>query len=138
MNGARGVVEGVRGRRVAVRFAAAGDRLEVLEPAEWRVVDDRGAPVAVRAQIPLRLAWALSIHKCQGMEIDAVDVATRGIFEYGQLYVALSRVTTLDGLFLTDWDPARLRAHPAVVAYYDALPPPPADAEDVVEGIPTD
>jgi ATP-dependent DNA helicase PIF1 len=56
-----------------------------------------------RTQIPLMLGWALSIHKSQGMTMKYVEVSRKDIFESGQLYVALSRATTLDGLTVTGY-----------------------------------
>ncbi|CAM9616956.1 unnamed protein product [Ascophyllum nodosum] len=77
--------------------------------------------VARRVQLPLRLAWALSVHKAQGMAIANVMVSTQGMFEFGQAYVALSRATTLDGLQLLDFRLGVVRAHDKVKAFYAAL-----------------
>lgn len=59
--------------------------------------------LATRVQIPLRLAWALSIHESQVMTLDYIDVSSTDLFEPGQLYVGLSRGTTLEGVTLS-WD----------------------------------
>jgi ATP-dependent exoDNAse (exonuclease V) alpha subunit len=74
-----------------------------------------------RLQLPLKLAWALTIHKCQGMTLDWVQVALRDCFAEGQAYVALSRARDLDGLQLLDWDLACVRSSPLVAAFYAAL-----------------
>jgi ATP-dependent DNA helicase PIF1 len=57
--------------------------------------------VVCRTQLPLTLGWALSIHKSQGMTLNYVEVNRRDIFESGQLYVAMSRATELEGLNVT-------------------------------------
>lgn len=74
------------------------------------------------SQIPLILAWALTIHKSQGATMDAaeIDVGT-GIFECGQTYVAISRVRSLDGLYLTSFDPKKIRINKKAQDYYDNL-----------------
>ena len=59
-------------------------------------------------QLPLRLAWALTIHRVQGMTLEKAELRMREIFEYGQGYVGFSRVKTLDGLFLHDLDPGSI------------------------------
>lgn len=79
--------------------------------------------VASRLQIPLRLAWAMSIHKSQGMTLDRIDVNLRDSFEHGQSYVALSRVTSLDGLLLKDFDERKFTAHSKVLSYYQTIDP---------------
>jgi ATP-dependent DNA helicase PIF1 len=72
------------------------------------------------SQIPLILSWAITIHKSQGVTLDKayIDVGNR-IFESGQTYVALSRVKSLEGLYLKSFNPQRIRANPKVVRFYD-------------------
>ena len=74
------------------------------------------------SQIPLILSWALTIHKSQGATLDAAEIDVgSGIFECGQTYVALSRVKSLNGLYLTSFDAKRIRINKKVKEYYDAL-----------------
>ena len=72
-----------------------------------------------RSQIPLRLGYAATMHKVQGSTLDAalIDVGP-DIFEYGQAYVAMSRVRSLDALYMHDFDPRSFRVHPKVVEFY--------------------
>ncbi len=74
-------------------------------------------------QLPLRLAWAFTIHKAQGITLDVaeIDIGSR-IFEFGQTYVALSRVRSLDGLYLTGFNPKRIKTSSIVIEFYDRLP----------------
>jgi len=74
------------------------------------------------SQVPLILAWALTIHKSQGATMDAAEIDVGcGIFECGQTYVALSRVKTLNGLYLTSFDATKIRINKKVKEYYDSL-----------------
>ena len=74
------------------------------------------------SQIPLILAWALTIHKSQGATLDIAEIdAGSGIFECGQTYVALSRVKSLNGLYLLSFDPSRIRIHKKVQEFYNTL-----------------
>jgi ATP-dependent DNA helicase PIF1 len=74
------------------------------------------------SQVPLILAWALTIHKSQGATMDAAEIDVgSGIFECGQTYVALSRVKSLDGLYLTSFDAKRIRINRKVKEFYEAL-----------------
>lgn len=86
---------------------------------EWMSEELEG--VGIR-QIPLILAWAVSIHKCQGttLGIAEVDIGS-SVFECAQSYVALSRVKTLGGLYLKSFDPRKIRADPRAVAFYRNL-----------------
>lgn len=90
----------------------AGTILEI-EPVEWKI-DDGGKTLARITQIPLRLAWAVTIHKSQGMTLDAAAIDLSDAFEYGQGYVALSRVRSFDGLYLLGYNERALRVHPEV------------------------
>ena len=74
------------------------------------------------SQVPLILAWALTIHKSQGATLDAAEIDVgSGIFECGQTYVALSRVKSLDGLYLTSFDATKIRINKKVKEFYDNL-----------------
>jgi ATP-dependent DNA helicase PIF1 len=80
-------------------------------------------PCIVVSQIPLCLAWALTIHKIQGATLDMAEMDIgRSIFADGQSYVALSRVKTLDGLYLSEFNPTKIRANPIVTAFYSEFP----------------
>lgn len=70
-------------------------------------------------QLPIILSWAITTHKSQGLSIEKalIDIGS-SIFEYGQTYVALSRVKSLDGLYLTKVNVKKIRAHPEVVNFY--------------------
>jgi ATP-dependent DNA helicase PIF1 len=119
VNGSRGIVVGFCGATgLPVVEFLNGVRRPVGTHA-WPIED---YPFVARTQVPLRLAWAVTIHKCQGSTLDSalVDIGS-GNFEYGQAYVALSRARTLDGLFVHDFDPAAFRAHPTVKKFYKGL-----------------
>jgi len=74
------------------------------------------------SQVPLILAWALTIHKSQGATMDAAEIDVgSGIFECGQTYVALSRVKSLEGLYLTCFDATKIRINKKVKEFYDSL-----------------
>lgn len=87
----------------------------VAEPDEWRI-EDGGRVLASIRQVPLRLAWAMTVHKSQGMSLDAAHMDLSRAFEYGQGYVALSRVRTLAGLSLAGFNERALEVHPEVLA----------------------
>ncbi|XP_042285961.1 ATP-dependent DNA helicase PIF1 isoform X2 [Thunnus maccoyii] len=125
---ARGLVNGARGVVVAfesgkhglphVRFLCGVT--EVLKPERW-VFKSGGGIHLSRQQLPLKLAWAISIHKSQGMTLDCVEISLARVFESGQAYVALSRARTLEGLRVMDFDPSVVRADPDVLLFYRKL-----------------
>jgi len=74
------------------------------------------------SQVPIILAWALTIHKSQGATMDTAEIDVgSGIFECGQTYVALSRVKSLDGLYLTSFDAKRIRINKKVKEFYESI-----------------
>ncbi|MCO5557063.1 hypothetical protein L7F22_065969 [Adiantum nelumboides] len=92
----------------------------VIGPAK-DALEDGGVEVASRIQVPLILAWALSVHKCQGMTLSKVQTDLSKAFDYGMVYVALSRVKDLNGLQLVGYDPTRIKAHPKVIAFSKSM-----------------
>lgn len=105
-----------------------------VEPAAWESDAEVEKERVVRNQIPLRLAYAITIHKAQGASLDSalVDVGP-STFEYGQAYVALSRVRSLEALYIYEIHPKAFKAHPTVKAFYAAL-----ELTKKVDGVPSD
>jgi ATP-dependent DNA helicase PIF1 len=85
-------------------------------PKTWTSENIPGIGIS---QVPLILAWALTIHKAQGSTLDIAEVDVgREIFECGQTYVALSRVKSLEGLYLSGFDASKIRVNKSVQAFY--------------------
>ena len=116
VNGKTGIVKGFGPSHVMVSFKG---ELVKIERHEWKL--ETNEKVA-RIQIPLVLAYAITIHKSQGSTLDCayIDIGSN-VFEYGQAYVALSRVKSLDALYLHSYSRAAIRAHPKVLDYYESL-----------------
>ena len=132
VNGSRGVVTGFTPDGLPlVKFLHGPPYPARVEWASWESDGEKDEKV-VREQIPLRLAYALTIHKAQGASLDSalVDVGP-STFEYGQAYVALSRVRSLEALYIYEIHPRAFKAHPAVKAFYEALEPVERLDEDV-------
>ncbi|XP_077603312.1 ATP-dependent DNA helicase PIF1 [Crocuta crocuta] len=121
VNGARGVVVGfeTEGRGLPqVRFLCGVT--EVIRADRW-TVQATGGQLLSRQQLPLQLAWAISIHKSQGMTLDCVEISLGRVFASGQAYVALSRARSLQGLRVLDFDPMVVRCDPRVLSFYATL-----------------
>ncbi|XP_029106285.1 ATP-dependent DNA helicase PIF1 [Scleropages formosus] len=124
----RGLVNGARG--VVVSFEPGNKGLPcvrflcgvtaVMKPERW-VFKANGGLYLSRQQLPLKLAWAISIHKSQGMTLDCVEISLARVFECGQAYVALSRAMSPEGLRVMDFDPHVVRADPDVLLFYKRL-----------------
>lgn len=119
VNGSRGVVVGMTDDAITVRFLDG--REMPLERYQYTVEEDGKVAYYVE-QFPLILAYALSIHKVQGCTLDyAVMDLGNSVFENSMTYVALSRVRSLEGLFLTSYQPHRIKCHPDALSFYQSL-----------------
>lgn len=93
----------------------------LVEPERWDITDENDTVLCYRRQLPLALAWALSIHKAQGLTIPKVKVDLARVFEKGQAYVALSRATSRDGIQVLNFDRQKVQSHQQVERFYKTL-----------------
>lgn len=117
VNGARGVVTKFSDGLPVVRFR---QKEHAVKHERWSIKTAGGA-VLSRRQIPLRLAWAFSIHKSQGLTLDCVEMSLARVFEAGQAYVALSRAQSLDTLRVLDFKASQVWADPDVLKFSKEL-----------------
>ncbi|WP_309499636.1 helix-turn-helix domain-containing protein [Sulfurovum sp.] len=106
-----------------------------LEPEEWSLENDSGKVVATVSQVPLRLAWAITIHKSQGMTLDAAEMDLSKTFETGQGYVALSRIRSIEGLRLMGLNPMALRVDPLILHIDERIKLASRKASDAIEAL---
>ncbi len=114
-NGTLGKIVGFDMSDTPIVETASGKRI-LASPMDWQI-DDGGKQLAMVKQVPLRLAWAITVHKSQGMSLDAVEIDLSKSFERGMGYVALSRVRTLKGLKLLGLNDLALEVHEDVLAF---------------------
>lgn len=115
VNGARGVVINYTDGYPVVKFKSGREYL--ARPEKWSIRAPDGT-VIFRKQVPLKLAWAFSIHKSQGLTLDCVEMSLSKVFEAGQAYVALSRAQSLDSLRVVDFDAKQVWANVEVLKFY--------------------
>lgn len=121
VNGTLGVVIGYD-KHTGDPIVRMYDGQEVtVEYAEWSVKEydyssRKYSVVAAIRQVPLCLAWAITVHKSQGMTLDAAIVDLSEAFEYGQGYVALSRIRSLEGLYVEGLNDHSFKVHPEIAA----------------------
>jgi ATP-dependent DNA helicase PIF1 len=117
VNGTRGVVVKMKADEWVSVKLVNGEVFRV----KTRVFDTRHSKIG-RRQVPLILAWAITVHKSQGQTIDyaQIDLSSR-IFADGQAYVALSRVRSLEGLFITKFVKSSIRANASVLEFAKAI-----------------
>ena len=129
VNGSRGVVTGffpcntAKGKTrliPVVKFGNAEGTDMAIQRHGYEVKDGKYL-IATIFQVPLKLAYAITVHKSQGMTLDSAIINLRGVFEYGQAYVALSRVKDINNLFLKNFTKTSFRAHPKALDFYREL-----------------
>ncbi len=114
VNGTRSIVVGfdkMEGWPIVKTYA---NEIIIASPEEW-TYEENGTVRATITQVPLRLAWAITIHKSQGMTLDAAEIDLGDAFEPGMGYVALSRVKSLSGLKLMNLNEMALTVHPKIL-----------------------
>jgi ATP-dependent DNA helicase PIF1 len=121
VNGSRGVVIEFREDGIPIVQFLQGEPI-AINLHDWQSTE---CPALYRMQIPLRVAYAITIHKSQGATLDCalIDIG-KSTFECGQAYVALSRVRNLEGMYVWNLDPTKIMAHPTVVEFYEQLAKP--------------
>ncbi|MBO6518260.1 MAG: AAA family ATPase [Bacteroidia bacterium] len=108
MNGSLGTVTGFSSETGYPLVTLNSNRTIEVEPEVWSVDDESGKTLASFSQVPLRLAWAITVHKSQGMTLEAAEVDLTKTFEAGQGYVALSRLKDINGLRLLGYNEVAL------------------------------
>jgi ATP-dependent DNA helicase PIF1 len=117
VNGSRGVIKDFDASTnlPIVRFK---EGLETVIDFHTYEIKEDDKIVLIFTQIPLKVAYALTIHKAQGATLDLCVISLGEIFEHGQAYVALSRVKDLSSLYLTSIDFDRIVANPKALEFY--------------------
>jgi len=114
VNGTLGEVQGFNKLDGMPIIKTKKGRIIKATPMDW-TIEEGGEIKASINQIPLRLAWAITVHKSQGMSLDEAVMDLSDVFEFGQGYVALSRVRRLSGLYILGWNKKTFEVHPEVL-----------------------
>ncbi len=121
VNGTTGVVIGFDSADSMPVVRISNGRKIKLDLEDWSIENESGTVIATVSQIPLRLAWAITIHKSQGMTLDAAEIDLTKTFEAGQGYVALSRIKNIEGLRLMGINDMALRVDPLILHIDDRI-----------------
>lgn len=119
VNGSRATVIDFKDGKPLVELQR-NHKVITVEPHSWALEED-GRERARVTQLPLRLAWAITIHKSQGMSLDSAEIDLSRAFTPGMGYVALSRVRSLDGVYLKGINNTALAMHPAIFGFDEQL-----------------
>jgi ATP-dependent DNA helicase PIF1 len=115
-NGSQGIIVGFNDKNLPyVQFNNIKEPI-LIDYYIWKSETNKSVGLS---QIPLIYSWAITIHKAQGLTLEnaIIDIGSN-IFAYGQTYVALSRLKSLDGLYLTSFDYSKIRCNPLVKEFY--------------------
>jgi len=135
VNGTTGVIQSFSPiDNMPIIITTAGKKIK-LDMQEWSLENDSGKIMATVSQVPLRLAWAITIHKSQGMTLDAAEIDLSKTFETGQGYVALSRIKNIEGLRLMGLNPMALRVDPLILHVDGRIKQASNKASDAIEGL---
>jgi ATP-dependent DNA helicase PIF1 len=138
VNGTTGVVTGFDKENKMPIVKLSSNRSITVMNENWMIENAKGEVSAKVSQLPLRLAWAITIHKSQGMTIDAAEIDLSKTFESGQGYVALSRIKSLQGLRLMGINDMALRVDPLILSIDDRIKNASKNASQERENIFTD
>ena len=117
VNGSQGIIVDFINNFPVVRFR--NGVVKIMSPHKW--MSEKIPYVGIK-QIPLILSWAITIHKAQGVTLDVAQIdAGQNIFECGQTYVALSRIKNIDGLYLSSFDPNKIKVNKKVQLFYKKI-----------------
>lgn len=116
VNGSTGILTQILPHQLTVELLG-GARVQI-ERATFSLLNDEGESVASLSNFPVSLAYASTIHKAQGMTLDRMVVDLRSLWEPGHAYVALSRITSGEHLYVQGWSPKSIKADPAVLQFY--------------------
>ena len=115
VNGSTGHVRKIQPTRLSIELLT-GRKIE-LDKATFSMLDGEGETIAALVNFPVNLAWASTIHKAQGSTLDRMAVDLSRLWEPGQAYVALSRLTSGSELRIARWDPSSIRVDPQVIEF---------------------
>ncbi len=135
VNGTTGVVIGFDKHDGMPIVRIASGRKIKAEAEDWSIENESGSIIATVTQIPLRLAWAITIHKSQGMTLDAAEIDLTKTFEAGQGYVALSRIKNIEGLRLMGLNDKALMVDPLILHIDDRIKMASTRASNEIEAI---
>jgi len=116
-NGSQGIITDINNNFIKVKFFNGVEKM-----VEKKIYQSEEYPTITVSQFPLCYAWAMTIHKIQGTTLDCAEIDIgRHVFTYGQSYVALSRLKSLDGLYLKQFSKENIQVHPKVSSFYNEI-----------------
>jgi hypothetical protein len=119
VNGSLGIVKSVKDGEMKIKLLS-GTTVK-LETESFSYMNAEGEVVASAQNFPVNLAWATTIHKSQGVTLDAATMDLSRVFEAGQAYVALSRVRSAESLYISSWRPQAIQASQEVKSFHSEI-----------------